>query len=72
MLVVSSEVEIRKKIKIYKENNEFIIEHIEKRRYKTEEELKKELQSFKPVDDYNIFPSRDVWTLVINQFADIR
>lgn len=58
-------------MKIYKENNEFVIERIEKQKYHTEEDFKKELQSFKPlIDDYNIFPSKEVWSLVINQFAE--
>lgn len=62
--------EVMEKIKIYKENNEFVVECIKKKRYETEEELIKELQSFKPIDDYNIFPSNEVWALVINQLAD--
>lgn len=62
-----------KTLKIYKENGEFVIEHVNsfnhatKRYFITENGLKEGLDAYKPVmDEYEIKASEDVWALVIN------
>lgn len=61
-----------KKINIYTENTEFVLEHINsfnhatKRYYLTEDGLKENLQSYIPVlEQYEIDVSDDLWPTVI-------
>lgn len=68
-----------KKLKVYKENGEFVIErvnefnHATKRRFITEEGLKDGLDAYHPViSEYEIEPSEDVRTLVINHLNEVR
>ncbi|WP_269920360.1 hypothetical protein [Caldifermentibacillus hisashii] len=62
-----------KKLKIYKENGEFVIErvnqfnHATKRLFISEEGLKEGLQSYQMViDEYELEVSEDLWAFVIN------
>lgn len=62
-----------KKLKIYKENGEFVVERVNqfgtsfKRAFITEEGLKEGLDAYHPVmHEYEIEASSDVWALVIN------
>ncbi|MCM3800057.1 hypothetical protein M4A92_15790 [Caldibacillus thermoamylovorans] len=65
-----------KKLKIFKENGEFVIErfnefnHSEKRYFITEEGLKEGLDAYLHVmEEYEIEASEDVWALVINHLG---
>lgn len=62
-----------KKLKIYKENGEFVIErvnqfnHATKRLFISEEGLKEGLQSYQMViDEYELEVSEELWALVNN------
>lgn len=62
-----------KKLRIYKENGEFVIErvnqfdHATKRFFISEEGLKEGLQAYQPVmDEYELEVSDDLWAFVIN------
>lgn len=62
-----------KTLKIYKQNDEFVIErvnefnHATKRFFITEEGLKEGLDAYRLViEQYEIEASEDVWALVIN------
>jgi hypothetical protein len=62
-----------KKLKVYKQDGEFVIErvnefnHSTKRFFITEEGLKEGLDAYHPVmDQYEIEASEDMWALVIN------
>ncbi|MEB6551430.1 hypothetical protein MXL46_20695 [Heyndrickxia sporothermodurans] len=62
-----------KKLRIYKENGEFVIErvnqfdHATKRFFISEEGLKEGLQAYKPViHEYELEVSEKLWPLVIN------
>lgn len=64
-----------KKLKIYKEKGEFVIERVNqfdtsfKRFYLTEEGLIEGLDAFRPVlHEYNIVPSDDVRQIVTSYF----
>ncbi|WP_087974584.1 hypothetical protein [Oceanobacillus rekensis] len=66
-----------KTLKIYKDNNEFVIErvnefnHATKRTYISEEGLKEALQSYKPViEEYEIEVSKELWAFVINYLGN--
>lgn len=67
-----------KVLKIYKEDNDFIIErinefnHATKRYYKTEEGLKEGIDSYIPVlEEYEIKATDSVWPLVINHLNNL-
>lgn len=62
-----------KKLQIYKENGEFVIErvnefnHAFKRNFISEQGLLEGLQSYQPViDEYELEVSDELWSLVIN------
>ncbi|MED1712010.1 hypothetical protein P4V29_33880 [Bacillus thuringiensis] len=62
-----------KKLRIYKENGEFVIErvnqfdHATKRFFLSEEGLKEGLQAYKDVmDEYELEVSEELWAFVIN------
>ncbi|HAJ4014852.1 hypothetical protein MXL46_20910 [Heyndrickxia sporothermodurans] len=62
-----------KKLRIYKENGEFVIErvnqfdHATKRFFTSEEGLKEGLQAYQPVmDEYELEVSDELWAFVIN------
>lgn len=62
-----------KKLLIYKENGEFVIErvnefnHATKRYFVSEDGLKEGLNAYRPViEEYQIEPTDEVWALVIN------
>lgn len=64
---------VEKTLKIYKENDDFVIErinqfkHTSKRRFITEEGFKEALHAYKSVlDEYDIQASGETWPLVIN------
>jgi len=64
---------VEKTLKIYKENNEFVVErinqfnHATKRRYLTENGLKEALKAYKPVlSEYDIDASDEIWSQVLN------
>lgn len=64
---------MKKTLKVYKENGEFVIErvngfnHATKRYFITEEGLKEGLDAYNfVIDDYEIEASKEVWALVIN------
>lgn len=65
-----------KKLLIYKENGEFVIErvnefnHATKRYFVSEGGLKEGLDAYLPViDEYQIEADEDVWALVINHLS---
>lgn len=67
-----------KVLKIYKEDNDFIIErinefnHATKRYYTTEEGLKEGIDSYIPVlEEYEIKATDSVWPLVINHLNNL-
>lgn len=62
-----------KKLQIYKENGEFVIErvnqfdHATKRFFMLEEGFKEGLQAYKPViNEYELEVSEELWAFVIN------
>lgn len=62
-----------KKLRIYKENGEFVIErvnqfnHATKRFFISEEGLKEGLQVYKPVmEEYELEVSDELWSFVVN------
>lgn len=64
---------MEKKLKVYKENNMFVLErinqfnHATKRNYETESGLKLAIQSYKSVlDEYEIETTKETQALVIN------